>query len=50
MSTNSRILTLADLARVGACSQARERFAELFGGSVAVTVPLAEQHAGDFDP
>ncbi|MBP8231753.1 MAG: hypothetical protein KAY22_05565 [Rhizorhabdus sp.] len=49
MKPNSRILTLADLVRVGACSQARERFAELFGESVNVTAELAERYASDFD-
>ena len=44
-----RLLTVADLKKVGDCEEQTERFRELFGAEVLVTVELAAKHASDFD-
>lgn len=45
----SRLLTLADLVRIGVCQPVQDRFAKLFGTYVEVTEELAERYADEFD-
>lgn len=51
MSTanGSKNITLAQLRAAGACADQRNKFKELFGSSVEVTVDLCVQHATVFD-
>ena len=44
----SNIITLRQLERLEACEEARDKFQELFGDSVEVTIELAKKHASDF--
>ena len=44
----SNIITLRQLERLEACKEARDKFQELFGDSVEVTIELAKKHASDF--
>lgn len=44
-----RVLTIKQLEDIGACRSQIEKFRNLFGDSVSVTIELAVEHADDFD-
>ena len=49
MPVNSRLLTLETLKQKKACNDQLEKFENLFGKQVIITVDLCRVHAKDFD-
>ena len=45
----SKIITLRQLDAKGACQDQRDKFKEIFGSQVEVTLDLCIKHAQDFD-